>query len=96
MTHTAGTPARLVPGPDPRAPAPPLPVTKLRGLTAPLRAALRRRRIATCPQLLRAAGLHARVRRYNGEERLARRSPTPEEVRDWVWQARDLPPPLGG
>jgi hypothetical protein len=28
---------------------------------------------------------------YNREERLARRSPTPEEVRDWVRQARALP-----
>ena len=35
--------------------------------------------------------LHARLRRYNGEERLARRSPTPGEVESWVAQARSLP-----
>jgi hypothetical protein len=35
--------------------------------------------------------LHARLRRYNQDERLARRSPTPEEVADWVAQARRLP-----
>ena len=128
-----------------------LPVSKLRGLTLPVRAALRRRGIATCGRLLRAAGraddrerlareagidpdvllalvrqadlaradglgtvfglmledlgvadvaalaaqdpawLHARLRRYNGEERLARRSPTPGEVESWVAQARSLP-----
>jgi predicted flap endonuclease-1-like 5' DNA nuclease len=31
--------------------------------------------------------LHARLRAYNRQERLARRSPTPEEVADWVGQA---------
>jgi predicted flap endonuclease-1-like 5' DNA nuclease len=36
--------------------------------------------------------LHADLRRYNREEGLARRSPTPEEVADWVAQARALPP----
>ena len=36
--------------------------------------------------------LHAELRRYNREEGLARRSPTPEEVADWVAQARALPP----
>jgi predicted flap endonuclease-1-like 5' DNA nuclease len=35
--------------------------------------------------------LHARLRRYNEQERLARRSPTPEEVADWVEQAKVLP-----
>jgi hypothetical protein len=35
--------------------------------------------------------LHERLRSYNQEERLARRSPTPEEVVDWVNQARRLP-----
>jgi predicted flap endonuclease-1-like 5' DNA nuclease len=35
--------------------------------------------------------LHERLRRYNGEERRARRSPTPEEVAEWVVQARGLP-----
>ena len=121
-----------------------LPVSKLRGLTLPLRAALKRRGIATCGRLLRAAGdagdrdrlareagiepevllalvrradlaridgigvvfglmledlgvrdvsalaardpadLHAGLAAHNREERLARRSPTPEEVGDWV------------
>ena len=129
-----------------------LPVSKLRGLTLPVRAALKRRGIVTCGRLLRAAGgaqdrawlareagidpdallalvrqadlarvsgigtvfglmledlgvrdvpalaaqgpaeLHARLFAYNREERLARRAPTPEEVRDWVAQARSLPP----
>jgi predicted flap endonuclease-1-like 5' DNA nuclease len=129
-----------------------LPLSKLRGLTLPVRAALKRRGIVTCGRLLRAAGgaqdrarlareagidpevllalvrradlarvggigtvfglmleelgvhdvaalaardpaeLHARLSAYNREERLARRSPTPEEVRDWVAQARSLPP----
>ena len=35
--------------------------------------------------------LHERLRGHNRRERLARRSPTPEEVSDWVGQARDLP-----
>lgn len=35
--------------------------------------------------------LHARLRALNEEERIARRSPTPEEVADWVRQARGLP-----
>ena len=132
-----------------------LPVSKLRGLTLPVRAALKRRGIVTCGRLLRATGgardrarltaeagidpdallalvrqadlarvggigtvfglmledlgvrdvpalaardpaeLHARLRRYNGEERLARRSPTPEEVEGWVAQARSLPALIG-
>ncbi len=38
-----------------------------------------------------AAELHERLRAYNLEERLARRSPTPEEVQGWVAQARRLP-----
>ena len=38
------------------------------------------------------AVLHARLSAYNREERLARRAPTPEEVQDWVAQARSLPP----
>ena len=36
--------------------------------------------------------LHARLRRLNAEEHFARRAPTPEEVEDWVAQARALPP----
>jgi predicted flap endonuclease-1-like 5' DNA nuclease len=128
-----------------------LPVSKLRGLTLPVRAALKRRGIVTCGRLLRAAGgardrarlaaeagvdpdallalvrradlarvggvgtvfglmleelgvadvpalaaqgpagLHARLAAYNREERIARRSPTPEEVEGWVRQARALP-----
>src|SRR4051794_5770605 len=150
-TCTTGPLVGLVPGPAP-GPAQPLPVSKLRGLTLPVRAALRRRGIATCERLLRAAGaagdrarlareagidpdvllalvrqadlarvggigtvfglmleelgvgdvpalaardpaeLHARLAAYNREERLARRSPTPEEVEGWVRQARALPP----
>ena len=39
--------------------------------------------------------LHARLRALNAEERIARRSPTPEEVEDWVRQARGLPPLVG-
>jgi predicted flap endonuclease-1-like 5' DNA nuclease len=38
-----------------------------------------------------AETLHGRLRGYNRRERLARRSPTPEEVSDWVGQARRLP-----
>lgn len=36
--------------------------------------------------------LHERLRAYNQQERLARRSPTPEEVSDWIGQARLLRP----
>lgn len=36
--------------------------------------------------------LHERLREYNQQERLARRSPTPEEVSDWIGQARLLRP----
>ncbi len=35
--------------------------------------------------------LHEGLRRYNQAERIARRSPTPEEVEGWVRQARALP-----
>lgn len=35
--------------------------------------------------------LHQQLREFNQRERLARRSPTPEEVADWVEQARRLP-----
>ena len=35
--------------------------------------------------------LHAQLREHNMCERLARRSPTPVEVADWVAQARQLP-----
>lgn len=38
------------------------------------------------------SGLHQELRGYNQQERLARRSPTPEEVEDWVTQARALSP----
>jgi predicted flap endonuclease-1-like 5' DNA nuclease len=38
-----------------------------------------------------AETLHERLRGCNRRERLARRSPTPEEVDDWVGQARRLP-----
>jgi uncharacterized protein DUF4332 len=39
----------------------------------------------------RAEELHTQLRQYNQRERLARRSPTPEEVTDWIEQARRLP-----
>ena len=35
--------------------------------------------------------LHAQLREHNARERRARRSPTPEEVANWVAQARHLP-----
>ena len=35
--------------------------------------------------------LHERLRQYNQQHRLARRSPTLDEVEDWVRQARQLP-----
>lgn len=35
--------------------------------------------------------LHDRLGAHNQSERLARRSPTPEEVTDWIEQARSLP-----
>jgi predicted flap endonuclease-1-like 5' DNA nuclease len=37
------------------------------------------------------ADLHGRLYQLNAAERLARRAPTPEEVQDWVGQARALP-----
>jgi predicted flap endonuclease-1-like 5' DNA nuclease len=37
------------------------------------------------------AELHPRLYELNAAERLARRAPTPEEVRDWIAQARALP-----
>src|SRR4051812_50178625 len=55
MMHTTRPLAELVPGQGPR-PEQPFPVSKLRGLTLPVRAALRRRGIATCERLLRAGG----------------------------------------
>ena len=36
--------------------------------------------------------LHAALAALNATERFARRAPTPEEVRDWIAQARALPP----
>lgn len=41
------------------------------------------------------AQLCERLRTWNAEARLARRSPTPEEVEDWVGQARGLPVVVG-
>src|SRR3954449_13506327 len=64
-THTTGSLVGLGPGPAPR-PEQPFPVSKLRGLTLPVRAALRRRGIATCERLLRAGG------RAHDRDRLAR------------------------
>ena len=128
-----------------------LPISKLRGVPTSARVKLKRQRITTCGQLLRAAAaaprraelveatgidaaillqlvcradlarirgigtvfglmleevgvrvieqlavcnaaeLHAALRAYNVQERLARRSPTLEEVADWVATARELP-----
>lgn len=154
----SGSPARddsaLAAEADPpasRRPAATLPLSKLRGVPAGLRQALKARRITGCDQLLAAAAappprrqlaerlgvdeaallvvvrradmarvigvgavfgmmleelgvldvamlaasdpaaLHERLRRFNVEERIARRSPTPEEVLDWVAQAKALP-----
>jgi predicted flap endonuclease-1-like 5' DNA nuclease len=42
-----------------------------------------------------AEALHERLRRLNTEERIARRAPTPEEVRDWIRQAAALPKLVG-
>ena len=39
-----------------------------------------------------AAELHEKLRIYNDEERIARRSPTFDEVTEWILQARGLPP----
>lgn len=142
----------MTPVDDPALIEPSLPLSKLRGLSTPLRVALKACRITNCAQLLAAAapgearrrfcadtgldeavllslvrradmarvkgvgavfgmmleelgivdvpllaaakpaGLHARLRSYNAQERIARRSPTPEEVEAWVLQARSLPP----
>jgi predicted flap endonuclease-1-like 5' DNA nuclease len=35
--------------------------------------------------------LHRALSQFNATERLARRAPTPEEVQDWIAQARTLP-----
>ncbi len=129
----------------------PLPISKLRGVPPMVRLRLKSRRIATCGQLLLAAGdaasranliastgideavllqlvqradmarirgigtvfglmleeigvadietlarqepaaLHAALRTYNLEEQLARRSPTMEEVAEWIDTARSVP-----
>ena len=128
-----------------------LPVSKLRGVPATVRMALKRQGINTCARLLEQAGkagarralaertgidgelllrlvqradmarsngigavfgmmleelgirqvdmlarqdpleLHAALKELNARERYARRSPTPEEVADWIAQARALP-----
>jgi predicted flap endonuclease-1-like 5' DNA nuclease len=128
-----------------------LPVSKLRGVPATARMALKRQGINTCARLLEQAGkaaarralsertgideelllrlvqradmarvngigavfgmmledlgirevgalarqdpvkLHAALKELNNRERYARRSPTPEEVADWIAQARALP-----
>ena len=41
-----------------------------------------------------ATSLHAALRHFNEEERFARRSPTPEEVVDWIAAARAATPCL--
>jgi hypothetical protein len=42
------------------------------------------------------AALHRRLVEFNAREQLARRAPTPEEVADWVHQARTLSDRLDG
>jgi predicted flap endonuclease-1-like 5' DNA nuclease len=42
------------------------------------------------------ADLHHELQALNAVERFARRAPTPNEVRDWVSQARALPPTMDG
>jgi hypothetical protein len=57
MRHTTTLPGDLPAGaPGPEAGGLALPLAKLRGLALPVRAALKRRGIATCGRLLRAAG----------------------------------------
>src|SRR3954452_21422216 len=81
IMHTTRPLRELVPGQGPR-PAQPLPVAKLRGLTLPVRAALKRRGIATCERLLRAAG------RAGDRGRLAREAGIdPEELLALVCRA---------
>jgi predicted flap endonuclease-1-like 5' DNA nuclease len=149
-TH-GGTGPRGAAHGSPAAAARGLPLSKLPGVPADLRHALKARRITSCDQLLAAAAgrsarerlaaaldvdaallrrivgradmsriigvgavfglmleelgvlevarlaaadaeqLHERLRRINAEQRIARRSPTPEEVRDWIAQAAALP-----
>ena len=43
-----------------------------------------------------ATELHLSLKALNATEHFARRAPTPEEVRDWVSQARALPPSVDG
>lgn len=150
MNHTQGRVERGTGRPAP-ATGYALPVSKLRGVPATARMALKRQGINTCQRLLELAGkaaarralaertgidgelllrlvqradmaringigavfgmmledlgvrdvgtlarqdpvvLHQRLKALNTSERLARRSPTPEEVADWVAQARALP-----
>lgn len=150
MGHTEKGFARTACGPGSAA-GYALPVSKLRGVPATARMALKRQGINTCQRLLELAGksaarralaertgidgelllrlvqradmaringigavfgmmledlgvrdvgtlarqdpvlLHQRLKELNTSERLARRSPTPEEVADWVAQARALP-----
>ncbi len=150
MNHMQGRTERRTGGSTP-ASGYALPVSKLRGVPATARMALKRQGINTCARLLEQAGkaaarralaertgidgelllrlvqradmaringigavfgmmledlgvrdvgtlarqdpvvLHRRLKELNTSDRLARRSPTPEEVADWVAQARALP-----
>ncbi len=73
-THATDSLVGLGPGPAPR-PEQPFLLSKLRGLAPRVRAALERHRVATCGQLLRAAGgardRLARVAGIDPEELLA-------------------------
>ena len=72
-------------------------LARVKGLGAVFRIMLEDLGVRDVPALAAQdpAGLHARLRARNRGERLARRSPTPGEVEDWVGQARALPPLVG-
>lgn len=68
-------------------------MARIRGIGTVFGLMLEELAIADVEQLARQtpADLHAALRAYNLEERLARRSPTMEEVVDWIETARALP-----
>ena len=68
-------------------------MARIRGIGTVFGLMLEELAVADVEQLARRepAELHAALRAYNLEERLARRSPTLEEVVEWVDTARSLP-----
>ena len=68
-------------------------MARIRGIGTVFGLMLEELGIADVEQLARRdpAELHAALRAYNLEERLARRSPTMEEVVEWIDTARTLP-----